>query len=595
MASETWVQTIVHRLEEGGWATYVRKALLASFVLFVLILWMFRDNGFKGLSHEFAMEQAQISREIARGNGFSTKMIRPAALYQFRQNTGRFDLEHTPDTYHAPLNPIINAPFLWLVKKDWAFSAKDVVSAPDRLLVTIQFFWMILGWLVSYLTMKRLFDKRLAVLGAWILILCQTFWDFALSGLPQNLMFALFSIAAYCLVRAVENQVAGKSVWRWIIGCAFAFGLLGLAHALTLWVAAGALAFVAIYFKPRALTGIAFAAIVVLCYTPWMVRNARVCGNPVGLGWYAGLSEVKGSANSIMRSMEPPFQRVAPRQFVAKFRAHTVSQVERLVDEMGGIVIAPVFFLALLHLFKRKETSVFRWAILFMWFFAVIGISIFGEVGKPSFQPFAPPVEANDLHFLFIPLFTAYGLAFVLVLWSRVTAAIQGMTVPLIQIGFTVMLVLICSLRFISTFYELNGSAKGRVQWPPYVPPFIALLSDWTTEREVIASDMPWAVAWYGDRKSLWLPINVQDFIELNDYNQLNGHVVGLYLTPISGNRMFVSDIIKGDYKEWAVFITRQIVGPSLRDFPLREVTPMPIDNECVFYADRNRWTPKED
>lgn len=590
MASETWVQNFVHRLEEGGWATWVRRILAGMFVVFVIVLWMFRDNGFKGLSHEHAMEQAQISREIARGHGFSTKFIRPAALHQFRENTGRFDLENTPDTYHAPLNPLINAPFLKLVEKSWKMTTKDIVGTPDRVIVSIQFGWMIVGWIVSYLTMVRLFDKRLAVFGTWMLILCQTFWDFAISGLPQNLLFALFSIAIYCLVRAVENRVAEKPTWRWLLGCALAFGLLGLAHAITLWIAGGALVFIALYFPPRWLSASLFAGVVILCYTPWLVRNAKVCGNPVGLGWYTGLAEIKGSENSMMRSMEPPFAKVSPRFFRQKVQAKVIHQCHHIVDYLGGIVVAPVFFIALLHLFKRRETSVFRWALLLMWLAAVLGCAVFGLGGQPIGQPFAPPVESNDLHVLFIPMFTAYGLAFVLVLWSRV-----GITVRLVRIAFMTLLFLLSSMRFITTFADLNGDAKGRIQWPPYVPPFIAMLNDWTTEREIVASDMPWALAWYADRKSLWLPISVQDFIDLNDYNLLNGHIVGLYLTPVSGNRSFVGDIIMGDYKEWAVFITRQIVGPALRDFPLREVTPMPLDNQCVFYADRNRWAPKED
>lgn len=591
MASENWVQTFVHKLEEGGGAMWVRRFLVWAFVAAIIGLWLYGDNPhFKGLSHELAMEQAQISREIARGNGFSTKFIRPAALYQFRENTGRFDLEHTPDTYHAPLNPLINAPFLKAIESSWDLSTKDIVGKPDRLLVHIQFFWMIVGWLFSYLTMKRLFDKRLAVFGVWMLILCQTFWDFAISGLPQNLLFALFAGAIYCLVRAVENRVAEKPTWRWLLGCALAFGLLALAHALTLWIAAGALVFITLYFPPRWLSAAMFAGVILLCYTPWMVRNARVCGNPVGLGWYSGLSEIKGSENSIMRSMEPPFSKVTPRFFRPKVQSKITSQANSIVEYMGGIIVAPIFFIALLHLFKRRETSVFRWALLLMWLFALVGGSVFGLGGKPYGQPFAPPVEANDLHVLFIPMFTAYGLAFVLVLWSRV-----GITVPLVRAAFMTVLFLLSSLRFVTTFIELIGDPRGRVQWPPYVPPFISMLGEWTTEREVIASDMPWAVAWYGDRKSLWLPITVQDFVNLNDYNLLNGKIVGLYLTPVSGNRSFVGDIAMGDYKEWHLFITRQIVGPALRDFPLREFTPMPIDYQCAFYADRNRWAPKED
>ena len=135
-------------------------------------------------------------------------------------------------------------------------------------------------------------------------------------------------------------------------------------------------------------------------------------------------------------------------------------------------------------------------------------------------------------------------------------------------------------------------TTNGRVQWPPYVPPYIAILGNWTNEDEIIASDMPWAVAWYADRKSLLLPDTVANFIDLYDYNRLGGRIVGLYLTPVSGDTKFLSDIVNGEYKEWAPFILRNV---NTRSFPLGAVTALPLDKECVFYADRNRWSLKTD
>src|SRR5262249_4706272 len=145
------VQTIVHKLEEGGWKPWVLRALVVAFLALMVYLWIFKEGSFKGLSHEKAMEQAQISREIARGNGFSTKMIRPAALFQFTdqlKNTEILKRESIPDTYHAPLNPLINAPFLWLFKDRWTMTTKDIDYIPDRVLVVVQFAFMIAGWVV---------------------------------------------------------------------------------------------------------------------------------------------------------------------------------------------------------------------------------------------------------------------------------------------------------------------------------------------------------------------------------------------------------------------------------------------------------------
>ena len=105
--SETSIQQIVHTLEQGGWVRWVKFILLLSAVAFITYLWFFKEGtGFKGLPHEKAIEQAQIARELARGHGFSTKVIRPAALWQFEQKLGAFPLERTPDTYYAPLHPL---------------------------------------------------------------------------------------------------------------------------------------------------------------------------------------------------------------------------------------------------------------------------------------------------------------------------------------------------------------------------------------------------------------------------------------------------------------------------------------------------------
>jgi hypothetical protein len=616
MATETQVQTLVHKLEEGAWKIWVRRALTAMFVLFIVYLWMFGKNGFKGLSHQRSIEQAQIARELNRGNGFSTKTIYPAALYQFAGHKVELNLGRIPDAYHAPLNPMINAiafrisdwvnklfkaaqkktswwhhPIAWFdLAYEPQMTIKDRIYVYDRIVVCMQFLFMVAGWLVSYFTMKRLFDKRLAVLGVWLLILCQSYWDYALSGLPQNLMFFLFSAAAYCLMRAVENRVENLPAWRWLLACGISLGLLALTHGVALWIAAGAIVFAIIYFPPRWLSAGIIAAAVLLIYAPWLARNARACGNPLGLGWYAGLAEIKGSESQIMRSMEPPFERVSPAVFRNKVQSKVIGQIARITEHLGYIVVAPVFFLALMHLFKRPATSAFRWAILVMWLFAVAGMCVYGLEGKSLFMPNAPPAESNDLHLLFIPLFVAYGLAFVLVMWSRLE-----IDVVLVRYGFIVLIFILSSTRFLTTFISLNKEGNAFVQWPPYAPPFIALLRDWTTEREIIASDMPWAVGWYADRKSLWLPMTIKEFIELNDYNQLDGRIVGLYLTPMTGSRLFFPEIVKGEFKEWAPFITRQVSGPSLRDFPLRAVTAMPIDNECLFYADRDRWSTVED
>ena len=71
-----------------------------------------------------------------------------------------------------------------------------------------------------------------------------------------------------------------------------------------------------------------------------------------------------------------------------------------------------MFFAALLHPFKQTETAVLRWMILAMWGGAVVGMAIFGINEEEG-------LAANQLHLIFIPLMTCYGLAYLLVQWNR--------------------------------------------------------------------------------------------------------------------------------------------------------------------------------
>ena len=600
--AESGVQRIVHAMEEGGWVRVLKVTVLISSLFFMNFLWFFKEgNGFKGLANEKAIEQAEIAREIARGHGFTTKMIRPAAIRQFERSTGTFPLEHTPDTYHAPLNPWINAMIFKALdlyneqaKKyaekheyferytyDNAMTAKLVVYSYDRIIAFTQMIFFLLSVLVWYFTARRLFDDRLAVMGSCLLLLCERFWDFAIAGMPQMLLLFLFSCAAYTLVRAVEARVPRGRPLPWLAGTGALFGLLALAHGLTIWMFAGVLFFSAFYFRPRGRDAAIMAAVFLLFYGPWMFRNYQVCGSPVGLGWYSALYQVRGTESQVMRSMDLPLSGVSPTVFRAKVQGQLLEQTGDLYNFLGRILLAPIFFVSLLHIFKREETANFRWCILSMWVFAVFGMAVFGMSDTTG------ALQSNDLHVLFVPLMTFYGLALVLVMWSRLEINIR-----LVRLGFLGLLYVVSGFPFLHQLLFLIGPPTGRVQCPPYVPPYIAILGSWTKEQEIISSDMPWGVAWYADRKCLWLPNSLRDFSTLYDYNNLKSPIVGIYLTPVTGNQPFISGIVKGEYKEWAPFITRTA---NLRDFPLKAVTPLPIDGECIYYSDRDRWTNRED
>ena len=110
------------------------------------------------------------------------------------------------------------------------------------------------------------------------------------------------------------------------------------------------------------------------------------------------------------------------------------------------------------------------------------------------------PIQANDLYVLFYALLTFYGIAFILNLWSRLAIS----SIRIVRTAFFAVLFILSNRPFLSTLPDLlfPPGGVGHYQWPPYIPPYIAILRGWTSEKEIIMSDVPWAVAWYADRNS---------------------------------------------------------------------------------------------
>lgn len=572
------LQEFIHSLEQGNLSRWIFLLvviflMVLGWVWFVLVEWPWQSH-FRALTDAKGIDQAQVAREIARGNGFTTNYIRPIAYAQFR-NHGSFPLDKTPDTYHAPLGPYVNAVALSTVKAfrgvDWDMTKKDHVFWADRAIASVAVILMALSIGVNYLTARRVFDENIAGLSMGLMLICNQYWVFAVTGLPQMLMFFLFSCGTFILFRAIENHRAEKPTWRWLIGLGVVFGLLALTHPITIWIFVGLLIFSIFYFVPRGLgVGIMVAVFLVL-YTPWLVRNYKVCGNPFGLGYLTLIGTMDGSEQERMREQDPSMGGLSLGALRNQMRTEAVSQMGQIYNLLGGNPLAPVFFVTLLYVFKRREASDLMWATFLMLLFAFMGMTISGLD------------NANNLYLLFTPIMTLYGFAYIMMLWSRLE-----INITILRIIFIIVLYCISGFPLVSNIL----TDRPWYPWPPYCPPGISILKEWTHDDEVIASDMPWAVGWYADRKSLEIPLSMSEFLNFYDWTEFNGHLVGLYLTPVTGNKRLVSEILKGDDKDWAPLILR---GVRLKDFPFHAAVPLPLDNECIFYCESDRWSQKTD
>ena len=115
-------------------------------------------------------------------------------------------------------------------------------------------------------------------------------------------------------------------------------------------------------------------------------------------------------------------------------------------------------------------------------------------------------------------------------------------------------------------------------------------------------SDVPWAMAWYGDRQSVWLTLKVgpdvsdptthEDFLAINDYQKPIG---ALYLTPRSLDARFFTEWFSADELSWGSFILESLVKKELPpSFPLHKMLRGWIHSGQLVLADSERWNPRQ-
>lgn len=493
---------------------------------------------FRGLNSPQAMDQAQIAREIARGNGFTTKFIRPIAHQQAVEHKKGAPVPFVgfQDTYNSPLNPLLNAAVLKLIGADdatqWKMRANEMVFPLDRVIATVSTLCFLMAIGVSYLLVSRIFDPKIAGVTAILMLLCETFWNYALSGLPQMLMLLLFSCAIYFVYRAVEDASEGRIPFVPAIIAGVFFTLLALTHYIAIWIAIGYIIFAAVALRPRGIVGATVMVTLLIGMAFVMVRNSGISGTPFGtafLNLYNGMGG--GNEDYVMRSRNLEAYPLLNRGIISNIVRTTLLQTTSIIPFLGGILIAPLFLVSLMHPFKRPSIANFRWAILIMFAVSAFGLSIFG-VSTERLDP-------NQSHLLFAPIMTAYGLAFISILWSKIPAVIS---LPMLRNVHHIVIILLCGLPLLITLPSnvmlgINRKDSGGIpHWPPYYAPALNLgLSTWINEKEICVSDQPWAVAWYADRISVWIPPSRTDFSAIESLAaDLDTPVAGILISPSS-------------------------------------------------------------
>ena len=567
---ESSIQDLVYNMDVGIGLRLIKLGLYLLFVLIVMLL--YTATQFRGLKQAEAMDYAQLGRNLMQQKQMITQCVRPLSMWYLIEKSRHHDsrINNHPDILHPPLYPtllaagfkISRAPFV-TEKPVSVFPAEQWVIIPLGHLCTL------LTGLVLFLLGYRIFDQRVALLGVTIYFLSNSVWSASISGTGVSLTTLLSSLAFYTAWIAVENRRADKPTSAWafpltisLLCCALAF-LTRYGAAVIVPVIA---LFVGLQFRQHRWTiAMVFVLAFLVAVSPWLLRNKLISGGFMGLAPYA-----------VFNSAATPEDEVAERSLTPSWTVgQTVSilQVRWLVNfakfysadlrTVGEGLLVCFFLAAFLYRFIRTEVHVFRWCLVLGIFLLMNVAALFGEA-------------TMKLMLIFWPLIILFGLAFFFVMLDRLQ-----MRARILNMGVTGLLVFLSTLPLI---FALLPPRAG-VPYPPYFPPFITHVCKLLNPTELMCSDMPWATAWYGNRNSLLLPENIDQFYTINDYNK---RVSGIYFTTITRNKPYVRTLATGTEKTWFPILEGRIPG----DFPLNE--GFPLNNlDQLFLTDRQRWNEK--
>lgn len=599
------IQRLIYLMEVGGGSRWLKFLPLAVAVLGLAVLYDLRV--YRGFSSAEAMDAAQVARNLAEGNGYSTDFIRPFSLYLVKKHNQKDpakEISQTnvvdaaqikgphPDLANPPVYPVLLASLMKTLTPDWKVqTSKPFWSEggnfrryePEFRIAILNQLLLLTVVALTFLIAKKLFDAPAAWLAALLTLGAELLWKFSISGQSTMLLLVIFLGLVRCVISIEEAGRAASPSTKRLFVLAVVAGLLTGVGMLTRysfgWLIVPVAVFLVLFGGVRR-PGLAVAAFLAfgVVVLPWIIRNLAVSGTLFGTAGYAvveGTFAFPGSR--LMQSVNPDLTSAFwMRPYLRKFMENTRFILHGDLLRLGGGWVAILFFAGLLLGLRSVAARRLRYFTLMC-----LGMLVVVQaMGKTSLSDASPEVNSENLLVLLTPLVVIFGVVFFLTLLNQ-----MKVPTPQIHIAVVVLLALIAWQPLVS---DLLPPKNSPVAYPPYYPPDVQRIAGWMKPDELLMSDVPWAVAWYGDRKCVWTTVNANDdFYAVNDYIE---NVNGLYLTLNTMDARLVTGCMQGGPDSWSRFVFRIITANELpKGFPLRNF-PLESLQSGMFLSDRQRW-----
>lgn len=450
---------------------------------------------FDGLREGDAMDFAQLGRNLLRGRGFVTYILRPLALLHgddaFRQ----------PEVTHGPLFPIV------LALTFGALGVRDSIAAA----VSGGFYLLTVP--LIYLLGSRLFDVRVGLAGALLFAVNNLVLDYAVSGMHLTMVVFLTTLLLLILRPLFETQ---PEEWvdrrtapepfpaRSLMLAGWLTGALYLTEPTCIWFVpcfAGIILLARSEARFRLVA--TFLGVALAVALPWIARNALLTGDPLfGLRgaelWMAGDQPIAIAYRMAPDAFHSGVGMLTP---VLRKAALALDQILAAFPTLTGVWLIGVVLPSLL--FPPAPASARIRGVTVSCFLLLVLGSIFTRVEMPLF-------------IALIPTLIVFGVSYLQHLAAHSPlppTAVRRLTVAL---GLVASYPLVAALTVAPRPRQAaEGAAAARLQAVP--------------ETEAVLSDQPWLVAWRGDRPAIWLPVDDGHFAEVR---QRFPSARWLFLTP---------------------------------------------------------------
>ncbi|HEY4414169.1 MAG TPA: glycosyltransferase family 39 protein [Verrucomicrobiae bacterium] len=595
------IQLLIHDLDEGYISRWLRYLMLAAIVGAIAVIYDLR--AYRNFSTQEAMDGAQVARNLANGHGFSTDYIRPFSLYLVQRHnrmnpagmgTNTTDLAevytHHPDLANAPVYPLALAGLMkiWppVVKVEtkkpfWTEGGYFRRYKPEFVIAVFNQILFVGVVMLTFFIARKILDSTAAWLAAALTVGSGLLWRFSVSGLSTMLLLVFFMGLVLCLLKVEELARETTPNARKLFLLAAVAGLIMGLGMLTRysfgWVIGPVVAFLVLFGGPRR-HGLAVVAslIFVLVVSPWIARNVAVSGTPLGTAGYALLENTDAYPGAVlMQSVSPDLAINWVFPVVKKMALNVGEITQNSLTQLGSSWISILFFAGLLLSLRNDAARRLRYFLLL----CLAVFVVIQSAGATQLSTSSPEVNSENLLVIFTPLVIIFGVAFFLTL-------LEQMQLPIIQMRHAAM-ILLGVIIWLPLALPLAVAATSPVVYPPYHPPEIQRFSNWMDKDELMMSDIPWAIAWYGDRQCVWLTRNTtSDFSEINDFIK---PVNGLFLTLNTLDARLFTDCIKGEKGSWPSFVYQTVVAKDIpSNFPLRQ-SPYGLSSG-LFLTDKQRW-----